>query len=448
MFFAFSKFTIQKYTRLFAHSILQKIGGSGVGARLAYGTFWAFLGALISRGLLLCATILSARILGKTEFGELGVVQSTIGMFGVFAGFGLGLTATKYVAEHRQRNPERAGRIIGISSMFAVFTGGIMAGILFIFAPWLAENTLNAPHLAGALRISAIMLFLSAINGMQTGTLSGLEAFKTIAIVNLVSGLLSFPILIAGAYLGGVTGAVWAMAANLAIGWLLNHLAMRREAGRFGISLSWRDCGSELPVLWKFSLPATLASSLVGPVNWICITILVSSPRGYEEMGIYNAANQWYMMILFLPSVLGNVVLPMLTDQIARDEIDGSNTTLFLSIRANLLVTFPLVLAACLASPFIMSLYGDGFASGWPTLVVVLITAGILVLQVPVGQIIAASGKMWLGFTMNMGWAAIFVIGALLLAPQGSLGLATARCIAYVFHGLWTFGFVFLWLKR
>lgn len=448
MFFASSKFTIQKYTRLLAHSILQKIGGSGVGARLAYGTFWAFLGALISRGLLLCATILFARILGKTEFGELGVVQSTIGMFGVFAGFGLGLTTTKYVAEHRQNDPGRAGRIIGISSIFAALMGGIMAGILLIFAPWLAENTLNAPHLAGALRISAIILFLNAINGMQTGTLSGLEAFKTIAIVNLVSGLLSFPILIAGAYLGGVTGAVWAMAANLAIGWLLNHLAMRREAGRFGIPLSWRDCGSELPVLWKFSFPATLASSLVGPVNWICIAILVSSARGYEEMGIYSAANHWYMMILFLPSVLSTVLLPMLSQQMARNEVSSSNKTLLLAIKMNLLIALPIILAGSLASPFIMGLYGEDFAEGWPTLVVVLVTAGIVIAQVPVGQIIAASGKMWLGFTMNMGWAVVFVAGTLLLAQEGSLGLATARCIAYIFHSVWTFGFAFLLLKR
>jgi len=37
-------------------------------------------------------------LLGTVGFGELGVIQSTVGMFGVFAGLGLGMTATKYVA--------------------------------------------------------------------------------------------------------------------------------------------------------------------------------------------------------------------------------------------------------------------------------------------------------------------------------------------------------------
>ena len=61
--------------------------------------FWTFAGTVISRGLMFVATVAVARILGKTAYGELGMIQSTVGMFSVFAGFGLGLTATKYVAE-------------------------------------------------------------------------------------------------------------------------------------------------------------------------------------------------------------------------------------------------------------------------------------------------------------------------------------------------------------
>lgn len=123
-----------------------RIKASPLGYRLARGTFWSMAGAVISRGLILCATIVVVRILGKTVFGELGMIRSTVGMFGVFAGFGLGLTATKHVAEFRQSDPERAGRIIGLSGFSALGTGGVMALALFFFAPWLAEHTINAPH--------------------------------------------------------------------------------------------------------------------------------------------------------------------------------------------------------------------------------------------------------------------------------------------------------------
>ena len=148
---------------------LERIESSDVGYRLAKGAFWSMAGAVISRGLMLCASIFVARILGKNGFGELGMIQSTVGMFGVFAGFGLGLTATKHVAEFRQSAPDRAGRIIALSALVAVASGGLMALSLFIFAPWLAEHTINAPHLADVLRIGALILFITALICAQTG---------------------------------------------------------------------------------------------------------------------------------------------------------------------------------------------------------------------------------------------------------------------------------------
>ncbi|MDQ3920568.1 MAG: oligosaccharide flippase family protein, partial [Acidobacteriota bacterium] len=60
--------------------------------------------------------VIAARCLGRKGYGELGIIQSTVGMFQVFAGFGLGLTATKYVAEFKRQNPERAGHIIAVST--------------------------------------------------------------------------------------------------------------------------------------------------------------------------------------------------------------------------------------------------------------------------------------------------------------------------------------------
>ncbi len=431
----------------FLHPVLNRVEASEIGYRLAKGVFWSMASAVISRGLMLAALVLVARMLGKMGFGELGMIRSTVGMFGVLAGFGLGLTATKHVAEFRSSDPARAGRIIGLSTLFAAVTGGLMALGLFILAPWLAEHTINAPHLTGILRIGTLILFINALNGAQTGALAGFEAFKTIAHVNLFVGLISFPILISGAYFGGLTGAVWALAINLGVNWLLNHLALRKESRRYNVSFTFRNCSRELSVLWKFSLPAVLASSLVGPVNWICNALLVNQPEGYGEMGIFSAANQWYAMLLFLPGLLGSVVLPVFSERLGQRQIKQSMRTLSLAIKTNALLVLPIVLLASIASPYIMNLYGEDFRSGWPTLVVVLLTAGLLAVQTPVGQIIAASGKMWIGFAMNFGWALTFIVSTLLLLDLGSLGLATARIIGYVFHATWVFAFA-IWLIR
>ena len=109
---------------------IRRIQTSPLGYRLARGVFWSMAGAVISRGLMLAATVLVARMLGKTVYGELGMIQSTVGMFGVFAGFGLGLTATKHVAEFRESDADRAGRIIGLANSTASATGILSAIIL------------------------------------------------------------------------------------------------------------------------------------------------------------------------------------------------------------------------------------------------------------------------------------------------------------------------------
>src|SRR5208282_6029974 len=85
-------------------------------ARFALGVFWSLAGAVVSRGFLLAASVVCARFLGREGFGALGMIQSTAGMFGIFAGLGLGLTATKYVSEFRRQDPVRAGRILALSA--------------------------------------------------------------------------------------------------------------------------------------------------------------------------------------------------------------------------------------------------------------------------------------------------------------------------------------------
>ena len=105
---------------------LDRLLASPLGRRIAKGVFWSLAGALISRGLAMVSSVLVARMLGREGFGELGTIQATVGMFGVFAGFGLGMTATKFVAELKFTNPLRAGRIIGLSSLTSWASGGLL----------------------------------------------------------------------------------------------------------------------------------------------------------------------------------------------------------------------------------------------------------------------------------------------------------------------------------
>ena len=227
---------LHKYSPAFLRRLTERVESSPLGGRLARGAFWSLAGSLISRGLGLIAAIWVGRILGRVEFGEFGIIQNTIGMFGVLAGFGMSITANKHVAEFKVTDPERAGRILSMSSLVAWITSSTMAVLLAIAAPWVADRMLAAPHLESALRISALLMLLSGVNGAQGGALSGFEAFKPLARISLLTGLLSFPITLAFAWQLGLAGAVWALVANQAISCVLCHWAVRRECAQHGIA--------------------------------------------------------------------------------------------------------------------------------------------------------------------------------------------------------------------
>ncbi len=401
-------------------------------ARFTLGIAWSLAGAVVSRGFLLAASVACARFLGKEGFGALGMIQSTAGMFGIFAGLGLGLTATKYVAEFRRQDPAKAGRILALSGCAAFVFGGMITVLLILLAPFLAKNVLAIPQLAAPLAVGSGLVFFGAMNGAQTGALAGFEAFKTIARVNVLSGVASFPLIVLGVWRGGLQGAVWGSVAALAINWALNNHALRRECANANVSYQFASCHRELGILHRFSLPAFLASIVVGPGIWVCNALLVHQPQGYAELGIYTAADKWRLLILFVPTSVFAMVLPVLSNLYG----EGNSVGFQKVFRANLQLNASLALLAALliasfAAP-IMAIYGNSFRGGRLVLIVLAFSALPEALNAILGQPLIAAHLMWWRFAFDLLLVAVLMTLAWVLIPKwGALGLAVSYGLAY-----------------
>lgn len=401
--------------------------------RLAVGAFWSLAGALISRGFVLAATVVCARFLGREGFGALGMIQSTAGMFGILAGLGLGITATKYVSELRRLDPQRTGRILALSAAAAFVSGTVITLAMIFLAPYLARQVLAAPQLAGPLAIGSGLVFFGALNGAQTGALAGFESFATIARVNVVSGLLSFPLIVAGVWRGGLRGALWGSVAALAVTWVFNHRALRKECAKAGIRCEFRGCSRELNILHRFSLPAFLGSIAVVSAIWLCNALLARRPQGYAELGLYAAADKWRVLIVFVPTYVFATVVPVLSN--LHGEGDGAG---FQKVfRANLQFNGSLALVAALliamfAGP-IMGIYGNAFHGGRVVLMVLACSAIAEVCNAMLGQPLVAAHRMWWKFGFDLLFVVLLVGLAWVLIPKrGALGLAAAYATAYM----------------
>jgi EPS I polysaccharide export inner membrane protein EpsE len=421
--------------------------GPSVWRRLTTGALWNSSGVAIWRGLTLLTFILVARGLGGDGFGEFGLIHTTFSTSVGLASFGLGLTATRFVAQHQHHDPARTRAIVNFLRRVAA-VGGLAGGfVLITVAGVIATQFFQMPQLAPLLRIAGLGVPFFAAEGAELGALAGLEAFKDRSLLFIVKGIWGIPLIVGGAFAGNVQGAVVGLVASSAIGWFLSYRVASRRLDRLdparhgtGLSLDWG-------VLWRFSLPAVLAGAMVGPVNWLALAMLARESQSAFELGIYTAANQWFVALMFLPGVIGQAILPVMTEQHRGAEMGATAGIYRAAFLANGLLVIPVAISVAIGSPAIMRLYGEGFEVGWPVLACSVMAAALLAIQSPVGSLLAVAGRMWLGFLINTGWALAFLLGAWWLSPRGAIGLAFARTVAYGLHLGWSLAMGYVVVK-
>ena len=402
--------------------------------RLARGAFWGGVAAVGARVITVGCSFLLARMLGRTGFGEYGIVNSTAAAVGSLAGLGLGQTVTKYIAELKHIDPERAGRILALSTLVAAASAILYGVALFFFAPWLAERALAAPHLAGLLRISAATVALGVLNSVQSCSLSGCEAFAAASRVNIAGSLLQSLLVVLGAWRWGMPGAVTALACGTGATVLLTRLAVRRAWRPLALRLRWHGMTAEWRVLVRYSLPTFLILLCLGPVNWATCAFLANRPDGYAELGIFNAAFQWQAALQFLAAILCTAAVPVMAEQLGAGEVQASQRVLRGMLTGVACVTLPAALALCAVSPWVMRGYGPAFAGGHWTMVMLVLAGAVSAVLTPVASAITASGRMWAGFLINTGWVAAMLVGGWCLVRWGAEGLAASRLLAAVIH--------------
>ncbi len=402
-------------------------------ARFARASAWSLAGQLIAYALGVVSSALVGRALGVDGYGELGMIQSTVQMFGLFAGMGLGVTNTKHVAELRDSDPGRAGRIMGLSLLVSVTTGVVVMTAVVVLAPLLASGTLTNASLTLPLRIASSLLLLEAVIGTLSGALAGFEAFRAIAVATTLRVVVTFPLQVLGAYYFGLAGAAAGLAGGAVVGLVVYAIALSRVCRRNACPVLMRDLRRDIPVLTSFSIPAYVSGVMVTPMIWIARIILVrylGYPEGYEQMGLFSAAWRIQDIITLLGSTVGAALLPLLASR------EGARSSRLAS--GNMLVSWSLgffLLAPLMAYPEVVGLFfGADFAGPQlnTTMVLAMYVTNIVLYKQGLARVLTARALLWWGVLSNSVWAATLLVCAWWLARYGAVGLAGAFLIAYV----------------
>jgi O-antigen/teichoic acid export membrane protein len=375
-----------------------------------------------------------ARILGSEGYGQFGILRSTVLMFTSFAGYSLGITASKHVAECLNSDKEKTGRILGLTVGFGVLMGLLVGIVFYLLSPWLALKTLNAPEITGELRIGAFILFFSSLNGAQMGALQGFMSFKRIAKINVIQAIISFPLFLIGAQYFGVYGTIWAFAFSYILICILSNSALNNEAKKNSIKIDYAKALQEKSMLFTYSLPAFLSGLMVTPVKWYADSLLVSN-GGFSEIGLFTAALTFNNIIMV---GVGMLSAPFLSIMAKNKYADRNSKFSKFNIIA------PWAMGIFFTSPFIVFpelggyIFGDSFSGNkfeLPFVFVLLFTI-IIMFKQGLGRIMAVYNLQWWSFLSNLLWA-ICLIGSFLLFKESSAyTLSVSYLIAYIINVL------------
>jgi O-antigen/teichoic acid export membrane protein len=395
---------------------------------LIVNSFWNMSGTALSKMIMLSASILVARNLGATLFGQWGVILSTVTMFTTFLSYGFGVTVMKHLAENKDKNPSRASIIFSITLFSSLIFGIVLSLLMYSSSNFLSSHVLRNPEIKLPLQISSFYILITAFSGVFSGSLMGLNVYKRVAYSNLVASFIGAPIVIFATYNYKIIG--------VSVGYLIYYIiisllyvpALIKEFKKAGIKVTIKGLKTELPLLYKFSLPAMISGAIGGPVIWIANALVARMADGYTIIGIFNAAK----IVQSAVSEIGNQIHNPLITLISHNKSKRSNTlsylapVLYITVFVLPLIHFPELTEWMFAK-------GNYLIPKFDVLIsLTLITGYVTIFKQSLGRSIILNDKVWWGVYENILWTLILLSIIIPLTTSfAAIGLSLTFLIAY-----------------
>jgi O-antigen/teichoic acid export membrane protein len=409
------------------------IGNKSVSRRILIGLSWTAIGFLISKAFSFGAAVYLSRMMGKHVYGELGMVQNTVGVLGLFAGAGMGLVTTRFISACRIRERGRIGKILGIVVLASSISTLVVVALIYLAAEHLSVKVLNNKDLGEPLRIGCFLLVSNVCFEVLAGILSGFEDFKSCSIAEIIRGVLIFPAAVLLTPIQGLDGAVAAFALASSAGAVYLLQRARSIVAKNCLKFEIRGAVGEIGILVRYALPTVLSSALPVPALWYATVLLARMPNGYSELGVYNAASQFRMLIMVIPVLLSRVLVPLLAHEHGESNDAAYHRAIEGTQYATMVVLLPVTLGLVFISEEVMGFFGEDFRKG--ARVMVFLTAGTAVSAIGavIGSAVIATGHMWAGAVQNGIWAGSYLLFVLLqYRIMGALALADSFLFSHI----------------
>lgn len=299
---------MKRYLNLIADSFQQSL--------LLKGSFFAFLGATAANFFTYLFQLLMGRLLIPADYGTLIALRSVIPYIFIFA-TALSATIVKKTAEFKgQESWDKITKLFTVSTFIILTVSVVLVLTLTAFAKPVAQFLQIKQTTLIFLLIGVDVASFLAV--LPLSFLQGLLRFRAWA---FLQGLAAFLILIfsVGAVkIGlGLSGVLWANILAVLLTLVLGFFFLQKN-------LNWRQFltfrgfdWALLREIFVFAAPVTLISfSMMAFFN--TDILLVKHFFDVEVAGVYSAAAILGRIIFFGTSVVGGVLLPVISERVAK----------------------------------------------------------------------------------------------------------------------------------
>lgn len=384
-------------------------------------------------------TVLIARALGITEYGVYGLLFGTIGLVASVVGLQMGLTATVFVARYRDQQQAQAAAVITQVRRFGWLVAAVILVGLAPFASSISRLLLQSSDYQVPVLLAIVFVGASVVSGVQDGIAKGFEIFKALAWIKGAVAIVVFAAIWPMAMFYGITGVLATVLAGLLVKYLAlgQQILKARDAAGIpasGSGISFRG------LIAEFALPSMLVSLGTGVITWLGMFLLSRQAIAFDGVAIVNTGLQWRGPVLLLTSAISTVAVPAFSRLHAEGNAAQSARLRYKLAFVSFLIASAVALALTIGAKPLLTLYGDGFASGrWAFSLVVVSTVPMVVAQVYMQQLVGAA-RMWRQLWLHTPFLAVMAGLFLVLVPRyQALGYAAsllAGALVFVAHTL------------
>lgn len=354
-----------------------------------------------------------AVLLGPAGVGISGMYINIMGTAGTLAGFGLGSSGVRQIAEAMGRGDERTVAVVRTVLWYANWVCGAL-GCLLLWAvrepisQWLFGDSSEA----SAVGWLGIGLLLGSVAGSQTALLQGFRRIGDLARVNIISAILGSVFAVGFVFALGREGVTWFVLANPAV----NMLIASRYAARLprtGHIPSWAEASREAHALFGMGF-VFMSTGLMQNGVQLAVRTVVTRELGIEAVGQFQAA--WSISMQYIGFVLAAMAAdyyPRLTATIHNRE----KAIMMVNQQAEiaLLLAGPVLLGMFTLSPLVIKLlYSSGFTPAADILRWQVMGDLIKIFVWPIGFILLARGDGRTFFLTELSWNICYIVLILL----------------------------------